>query len=140
MKIRWTQASVRLRITPTEMEALIRGEPVRETLALPSGDGWTAVISPGAPATALAVEQGVLHLDLSDSDRQRLAAPEAEGVYFRTDGDPPVRYFIQKDFPCAHPRSGVTGEKPTETFETPPGRQPHEDEEKQRMNEETDRS
>ena len=37
MKVRWTQNSVRLRITPTELHAIVNGETVREELRLPGG-------------------------------------------------------------------------------------------------------
>jgi hypothetical protein len=37
MKIRWTQNSVRFRITPSELAAIERGEAISETLQLPGG-------------------------------------------------------------------------------------------------------
>jgi hypothetical protein len=32
-----------------------------------------------------------------------------------------TRYFVEKDFPCAHPRTGDAMEKPSETFKPPAG-------------------
>jgi hypothetical protein len=90
MKIRWTGGSVRFRISPSELESLQRGERVEAKLALPGG-GWLAMILPGAEATELSFARGDLQLLLSDADRARLSAPEAEGVYFQTRGQTPLR-------------------------------------------------
>jgi hypothetical protein len=115
MKIRWTRSSVRLRITPSELDNLRRGQEVAETLLLPDGS-WKAAIRPGAAQTSLFVDQGALVLALADSDIIQLAAPESEGVYFHLEGKPPLRYFIEKDFPCAHPRAADSQEPSSETF------------------------
>ena len=120
MKVRWTRGGVRLRITPTELEDLQRGAQVVETLSLPGG-GWSATIRPAAPGTALLLEGSTLCLALSDVDLAQLSTPEAEGVYFQTDDEPPLRYFIEKDFPCAHPRAADALEPETENFKPPPG-------------------
>lgn len=116
MKIRWTRNSVRFRITPTELACLERGEPVGESLALPGGAGWTASICPKAAETALQMEGTELRLRLSAADGQRLSAPEEEGVYFRLGSEPALLYFIEKDFPCIHPRALDALEAATETF------------------------
>ena len=120
MKIRWTSGSVRFRISPTELESLERGERVEAELSLPGG-GWQATLSPGAEATDLSFARGDLLLCLSDADRTRLSAPDVEGVYFQTRGQTPLRYYIEKDFPCVHPGAPEAGETPTETFAPPPG-------------------
>lgn len=120
MKIRWRGGSVRFRITPSELAALLRGERVEEELALPGG-GWLAMILPGAEATHLNFARGDLQLGLSEADRARLAAPDTEGVYFETSGETPLRYYIEKDFPCAHPGAPEAKETPAETFAPPPG-------------------
>jgi hypothetical protein len=119
MKIRWTRDGVRLRITPTELEDLQRGAEVVETLSLPGGS-WSATIRPGAPDTSLILEGSTLCLTLNDVDLAQLSTPEAEGVYFQTSDEPPLRYFIEKDFPCAHPRATDALEPVTESFEPPP--------------------
>jgi hypothetical protein len=115
MKVRWTRNSVRLRITPSELEDLQRGQTVTEMLSLPGGN-WSATIRPHAPQTSLALEQSELVLSLSEDDLARLSAPDHEGVYFNTEGEPPLRYFIEKDFPCAHPRAADALEPASETF------------------------
>jgi hypothetical protein len=116
MKIRWTRNSVRLRITPSELDELQRGQEVAEILSLPDGS-WNATIRPDAFQTSLFVEHGALILALAKADLAQLAAPESEGVYFHIEGEPPLRYFIEKDFPCAHPRTADAQELPSETFE-----------------------
>ena len=114
MKIRWTGGSVRFRITPSEMEALQNGLPVREELAV--GDGWSAAIYPGTATTGIELKDSELILHLSDADGKHLAAPNAEGVYFTQEGKLPLRYYIEKDFPCVHPRASQALESPGETF------------------------
>ncbi len=115
MKIRWTRNGVRLRITPSELEDLQRGQAVAEALSLPGGN-WSATIQPGTPQTSLILEQSALVLSLAKTDLAQLSAPESEGVYFNTEGKSPLRYFIEKDFPCAHPRAADALEPASETF------------------------
>lgn len=115
MKIRWTAQSVRLRITPAELAALERGEETLETLKFGNGQ-WRASLGAGA-ATALSLEGGELRVLLGPDDVQSLAHPETEGVYFSIEG---IRYFVEKDFPCAHPRALEALESPSETFAPPP--------------------
>ncbi len=126
MKIRWTQNSVRFRITPSELAAIERGQHVEETLALPDGarpDGasWSAAIVPASGATSLRFACNQLRISLSESDRQLLMEAEREGVYFGTDNENGLRFFIEKDFPCAHPRTADALEAATETFAPPAG-------------------
>lgn len=115
MKIRWTRNSVRLRITPLELEDLQRGQAVVETLSLPGGN-WSATVQPGTRQTSLTLEKSALVLSLAKADLAQLSASDSEGVYFNTEREPPLRYFIEKDFPCAHPRSADALEPASETF------------------------
>lgn len=119
MKIRWTRDSLRLRITPLELRALERGDRVAEILSLPGGNGWSVAVQPGASETTLTANGGQVFFLLSDVDRERLGAPDAEGVYFGGDGQPPFRYSLEKDFPCVHPRAADAREPATETFQAP---------------------
>ncbi len=112
---------MRFRITPPELAALERGEKISETLQLPGGVAWCASITPASDARTLVFESGTLNLSLSHVDLQQLAAPENEGVYFQEPGETPLRYFIEKDFPCAHPRAADALEPVTETFVPPAG-------------------
>jgi hypothetical protein len=124
MKVRWTDQSVRFRITPTELATLGRGEPIHTSLELPGG-GWSATVQPdpNGETRLVGVRVGTVALYLSPSDVARLADPAEEGVYFHEPlvGDPKgLRYYIEKDFPCAHPRPIEAAEQ-TETFAPPPG-------------------
>ncbi len=133
MKIRWTGDSIRLRITPSELEALQRSEIVRERLSFASREnGWSAAILPGVATTSVQLVGGSLLLRLSNADLHALAEPDSEGVYFEEnragtdstgskDGETGVRYYIEKDFPCVHPRAIESLETPTETFPAPEG-------------------
>lgn len=123
MKIRWTRQSLRLRISPSEMARLLDGGEITETLFLPGGAcgaGWSATLAP-AHETGFQVDKGCLRLTLSNCDLIRLAVPEAEGVYFETLENPPVRYYVEKDFPCVHPGAPEAKEPAFETFAPPPG-------------------
>lgn len=121
MKIRWTGRSLRLRITPEELEALKEGVPVTEEIVLPGGS-WSATIYPTDHGTGISLRRaGALGFLLSSADLGRLLAPDTEGVYFSTAGDSPVRYYIEKDFPCAHPQPPARQEPATSTFAPPSG-------------------
>ena len=120
MKIRWTKNSVRFRVTPSEVAAIERGEGVCEVLCLPHGAGWRAAIAP-AVETSFVFEADELSVSLGESDLKSLAEPDREGVYFQLDGETALHYFIEKDFPCAHPRTADAIEAPTGTFAPPPG-------------------
>jgi hypothetical protein len=103
------------------MARLEGSEAVDVALSLPGGVGWRAAIEVG-PTTALHAEGGAVRLTLSSTDLARLSAPDAEGVYFTAaDGAKPLRYFVEKDFPCAHPGAKEAKEPLTETFAPPPG-------------------
>jgi hypothetical protein len=118
MKVRWTTGSVRFRISPTELEELAGGKTVRVELAAPGGR-WEAALVPGAAETEIALRGIVVYVSLSDADVARLAAPDTEGIYFDTDGEPALHYFIEKDFPCVHPRADEARECAEETFSAP---------------------
>lgn len=120
MKVRWTDSSLRLRITPAELDALTQGQPIVTALEMPGG-GWEAQVIPHDGPTFIHMARGELYVTLAPADIARLAAPDTEGVYFATEPEPIVRYYIEKDFPCVHPRAGEAEEVPTETFSPPPG-------------------
>ena len=117
MKIRWNSQSVRLRISPSELASLEKGEAVEETLRLGGASSWRARLEPAA-STGLKTSGVVLSFSLSAADLARLTDAENEGVYFTLDG---FRYFVEKDFPCAHPRAAEAAEPAAETFEPPVG-------------------
>lgn len=118
MKIRWSRGSVRMRITPSELAAPQRGETIHEELSLPGGS-WVATVG-SANDSALVMQGNTLHIHLSPSDLAELAAPENEGVYFGGEDTRTLRYYIEKDFPCAHPRAAEALEPQTETFTPTP--------------------
>jgi hypothetical protein len=123
MKVRWTSESIRFRITPGELDQLRAGEGIRTLLRVPGGS-WQAAIVPatqGTPTALCGAGPGSFTVSLASPDLDRLCDPTAEGVYFCTpDEETPVRYFIEKDFPCVHPRP-VEAPEETETFAPPPG-------------------
>lgn len=120
MKVRWAKTSVRFRITPGELTALLAGETVEESLRLAASAVWCAQILPAAQQTGLHQDGAALQIHLSPDDVARLAEPEVEGVYFESGTTPSIRYYIEKDFPCVHPRPAEAAEPQTETFAPPP--------------------
>jgi hypothetical protein len=116
MKVRWTGDSLRLRITPSELAALERGEPVTEGLAFPGGR-WAVRLDPSALETSVAWSEGVVRVGVTAADVGRLAAPDAEGIYPRAPG---LRLLVEKDFPCAHPHAPEAMEPATERFAPSP--------------------
>ena len=93
------------------------GDTIEASLAVPGGE-WRVVIE-GGDTTVIAMRDNVLHITVAEIDRDELADPEVEGVYFGTDEPTPLRYYIEKDFPCAHPRPPAANDPVTETFAPP---------------------
>jgi hypothetical protein len=103
MKIRWNRSSLRLRITPKELEMLRNGEPIIEENAF-----WSMCFSNGE-RTELVQEGARVHFRLSSDDVTRLLEPTREGVYANQNG---FKFFVEKDFPCQHGEAG----DPADTF------------------------
>lgn len=117
MKIRWTRNSLRLRISPSELQALQNGQAVLETLTVPGSGAWSAEIRPRNNDSTLSLADGKLSFFLSEADLKTLSDPKLEGVYLKSKAQPDFQYFIEKDFPCAHPQPSGAVEAPTETFQ-----------------------
>ncbi len=117
MKVRWTKNSIRLRITPEELAQLQNDQSINEHFLVWHLDGWSVRVRPSA-ATSLEMHHGDLVFSLAKKDIVQLSEAECEGVYFLQDD---VRFYIEKDFPCAHPRAGEAAEMPTPTFAPPTG-------------------
>jgi len=121
MKVRWTEDSLRLRITPSELALLEKSLPVGTALALAPDGGWRVELAAAEiAATVLTQDGNTLRLTLAPGDLARLLQPDAEGVYFTADRADGIRYYVEKDFPCLHPRGVETLEPVTETFAPPP--------------------
>jgi hypothetical protein len=118
MKVRFRKGSFRLRISPSDLDALLQGVPASETVEMPGGS-WEVVLVAGAE-TAIVAQAGTVTATLAATDVQRLAAAENEGVYFRTESPAPLDWFVEKDFPCVHPRAPGVREASEETFAPPP--------------------
>lgn len=112
MKVRWTGESLRLRITPAELAALLDGRDVREGLALPGGR-WDVRLAPGGSALAARSDGPVVHVEVPKADLARLVDDDCEGVYRHDAG---LRLMVEKDFPCAHPHAPEALEPETERF------------------------
>ena len=119
MKVRWTSGSIRFRITPQELSALEHREKVTEVIVFPGGRTWKASITPSGGETRVQLVDNIATMFLSDLDIAHLASPEVEGVYFGGLNADDLRYLVEKDFPCVHPRASHALDPATETF-TPP--------------------
>lgn len=117
MKVRWTTRSVRLRITPEELETLRRGDEISAAFSPTDSSGWSVCVTPW-DNTSLSMQGGALLFSLSHDDVRELCEPMREGVYFSQGA---TNYFIEKDFPCAHPRAAEALEEQTPTFAPPEG-------------------
>lgn len=115
MKVRWMQSSLRLRITPTELDALQSGEAMVERAAFPGG--WSITLQQGDESTLLSNAPGIVTLTLDAPSLAELSQPEAEGVYLTRED---IKFFVEKDFPCVHPRPSAA-EESSETFAPPAG-------------------
>ena len=85
MKVRWTDGSLRLRITPAELAALVDGQPVDESLALPGGR-WDLRLSPAGARLAAQWAAGGVSVEVPVAEVARLAEPDREGVYAHSEG------------------------------------------------------
>ena len=112
MKVRWTGESLRLRITPAELAALLDGTAVHEELALPGG-GWDVRLLPAGADLAVRSDGRVVRVEVPAAEVARLAQDGCEGVYRHAAG---LRLMIEKDFPCAHPHAPEAREPETERF------------------------
>ena len=112
MKIRWTNESVRLRITPAELTELSEGRPLEATLRMPGGTWHVRVVVTG-DVLSIHAQDDVVVVELPSDDVALLTDPAREGVYAHT---PELRLLVEKDFPCAHPHSAEAAEPPTERF------------------------
>ena len=116
MKVRWNEASLRLRITPSELAALDKGEEIGQRLSIAEAFAWAVTVRPNAPRTALTAEGEGVVITLTAGDLKALTKPDAEGIYFGADAPGRPRYYIEKDFPCTHPRAEEAAEVEAETF------------------------
>jgi hypothetical protein len=122
MKIRWMQNSLRLRITPSELAALQKGIPLREELRLPQEPDpvWGMQVVAHLGETCVQSRGSVVEVLLNRVDVERLSSPNREGIYFHNEGlDTSFTYYVEKDFPCVHPRAVEIEEAATETFAPP---------------------
>jgi hypothetical protein len=91
---------------------------IRETLEI-SGSGivWQAEVAQGVEKdSSLTYDGATLRMFLSKSDITRLANTDDEGIYFKKSD---FRYYLEKDFPCVHPRAAEAEEPQTPTFSSP---------------------
>jgi hypothetical protein len=79
------------------------------------GLSWAAAIRHSQNEPDLAVDGNHITVFLDSASINRLFSPDTEGVYFNSQLG--VCYYIEKDFPCAHPHSSEAGERATERFQ-----------------------
>ena len=108
---------MRLRITPAELEALRGRQAVIATMSV---GAWQVFLEGGPWQTQLLTRGSQVHVHLSLTDLAALLEPSAEGVYLTRDD---FKYYVEKDFPCEHPRPPEVALEPTlevaQTFPRP---------------------
>jgi ribonuclease inhibitor len=107
VKIRFTNSSLRVRITPNQLEQIKNRDSLELEFGIPGG--WKFVLE-ADEQTKLETRDGIMVFGLSPADATLLSEPTREGVYFEADG---IRFFIEKDFPCEHPRTNLEESTPT---------------------------
>jgi hypothetical protein len=112
VKVRWTEESVRLRITPSELEALTGGIPVHVRLGT-----WTVTLAPGEVDLRIDWNGSDAIVRVSAADVAQLAEPDREGIYAHSSSP---RLLVEKDFPCRHPHSDEAHEPETDRFAPTP--------------------
>jgi len=124
MKVRWTTDSIRVRITPSELSTIRQGsgEFIADSLIVNGLSFWSVTVLSHTGRTTLDFERdnATVLILLSPQDTDELCRPDTEGVYLQ-DAATDIRYYIEKDFPCAHPRAIEALEPATDTFEPPAG-------------------
>ncbi len=117
MKVRWTENSLRLRITPAELE-LLRGR--QAVMTIMQIGAWEVFLEGGPWESQLLTRGAQIHVHLSPADLTALLEPSAEGVYLTRDD---FKYYVEKDFPCEHPRPAEVAPEsalePAQTFPRP---------------------
>ena len=119
MKIRWTSQSIRLRITPSELSSLESGKQICEQVCFPGGGIWRLLVVPNSTTTTVEGSGNNVCLHLAADDLKKLLNHKNEGVYFNSPQPELLSYFIEKDFPCAHPKVTEAAEPVTEAFQPP---------------------
>ena len=117
MKVRWTDEALRLRLTPTELAALERGDSLGQRLEVAGGGGWEIRLVPTGAEFAATWDGGAIVVTVPPDEIARLAETDREGVYAHQPGQ---RLLVEKDFPCAHPHSDEAREPQTEHFPATP--------------------
>lgn len=113
MKVRWTETSLRLRITPSELELLREHQVVMVVMQI---GAWELFLEAGPWESQLLTRGSQVHVHLSSADLAALLEPTCEGVYL-TRGD--FKYYVEKDFPCEHPRPAKIALEVAQTFPRP---------------------
>ncbi len=108
MKVRWNDESLRLRITPGELDSLTAGRAISQQIG-----GWQVTLAPGGADLSAQWNGADATISLSISDVVRLAEADREGIYAH---DAQPRLLVEKDFPCRHPHSDDAREPETERF------------------------
>jgi len=84
------------------------------------------ILLPGGLHSDIGASGGTTIFDISRGDIGKLLEPSVEGVYcHRPTGNQSdnngFSFYVEKDFPCVHPRASELAEEQTETFAAPTG-------------------
>ncbi len=109
MKLRILDNSIRLRLTQSEVAALVRNGLVTAHTAFPGGRSFTYVVesSPASVAPAAIFSNNVVTVRLPETSVQAWAASEQVSIDGdqRLDDGSMLTVLVEKDFACLAPRA-----------------------------------
>lgn len=111
MKVRWTHESLRVRITPAELDTLVRGGDLTTALG-----GWTVQMRRGGEVLGVQWDGPAVTVQIPGKDLETFADEARDGVYAHQTG---FRLLVEKDYPCRHPHPEEAREPATERFPWP---------------------
>jgi len=112
MNLRIARQHLRVRLTPVELDELLRGERLVETLGLPDGTRWGFVLraSPTTAGVCLEPERLAIEVDAQALRGLHDRLPSREGIRRTLDvpGDAPLHVDIEVDIREGRGRSRPT--------------------------------
>ena len=125
MKLRIRGDSVRLRLTRTEVAALVASGHVSERMHLPGGRHfeYRLAVDPLLETPGALMEQGALVVRLPKKMAESWAGSETVGIEAREANgkEEGLLILVEKDFPCLTPRAN---EDDSDAFARPASEQP----------------
>lgn len=96
MKIRIHHQEIRFRLSPSDVETLLKDKRVAETLELAKGISWSYALHLRGQTTTVLATQGELNFTLPETEfAEWLESPEIEWLFEQK--EPALTFLIEKD-------------------------------------------